>query len=562
MVVEPSTTPSLLEFVRGASTIALDFESTGLRPYRDKVKGAAVARENGQGEVEAHYYTTEQFGWTGLRQDLAQILGNSELTVVCHNAKFDMGFLKAAGVQVKSVVVDTMAALQLLDERQRKGLKEAAKLHLGANMAHYDEASSVEGLFPEVFHEYAEDDARQTLCLWRKLAPQVEAEGFGKLFKLECDMVPIVMGMEANGVQIDTERLGAAIAQYEEQLEGALEKCRDLGGQTFDPMSAQQVSMALEKQLLAEGADRGKGGLPSSAERWLAKAAAKNLLAREVLRYREAHTLLSLNLRPMRGVDPDGRLRPQINQFGARTGRWSMSEPNLMQVSRDKRIRSCIVARPGWKLVIYDYGQMELRVGAHVAGDEAMIHALNSGMDIHQMTADALGCSRDQGKTLNFALIYGVGAQKVSDSLGIPLSIAKAFRARFFAMWPGFARFHREVGQALDAGPKEVYSITGRRRRLGDLDEGSRVRTGVNDIVQASAVDIVKIGMRKLWEKQGDDDRVLFILQVHDEIVQEVGGDIAEDVVREGNELLASAVQLRVPLSVSGVIADSWAGKK
>ena len=431
--------------------------------------------------------------------------------------------------------------------------------------------------------ETAPGPARLGLAMAQLFEQRMEKDGLLELFRrLEMPLLPVLAGMEQSGVAIDAAAFRAFLDDVQGRLDQLTAHVYELAGTQFNIRSAQQLGDVLFNGLGLPAPRKTKGGQASTSQQTLEKLAGQHPVVDSILQYRKLEKMRSTYLDPLpRLVDPQGRLHTTFNQKATATGRLSSSNPNLQNIPvrgpLGKRMRSCFIAGPGRLLVSADYSQVELRVLAHVSQDPALLEAFRNGEDIHARTAALVydlppdQVSPDQrrnAKTINFGLIYGMGAQKLAQELKISTTQAKDFIARYFERLQGLKEFY-EGAEASARKHGFVTTLGGRRRLLPDINSASGQaaalarRQAINTVIQGSAADIIKLAMLAVARDEclrELDARLL--LQVHDELLLEVPADAAEEagalVARLMQDVCPAGKELSVPLLVDWGTGHDW----
>ena len=431
--------------------------------------------------------------------------------------------------------------------------------------------------------ETAPGPARLGLAMAQLFEQRMEKDGLLELFRrLEMPLLPVLAGMEQSGVAIDAAAFRAFLDDVQGRLDQLTAHVYELAGTQFNIRSAQQLGDVLFNGLGLPAPRKTKGGQASTSQQTLEKLAGQHPVVDSILQYRKLEKMRSTYLDPLpRLVDPQGRLHTTFNQKATATGRLSSSNPNLQNIPvrgpLGKRMRSCFIAGPGRLLVSADYSQVELRVLAHVSQDPALLEAFRNGEDIHARTAALVydlppdQVSPDQrrnAKTINFGLIYGMGAQKLAQELKISTTQAKDFIARYFERLQGLKEFYEGV-EASARKHGFVTTLGGRRRLLPDINSASGQaaalarRQAINTVIQGSAADIIKLAMLAVARDEclrELDARLL--LQVHDELLLEVPADAAEEagalVARLMQDVCPAGKELSVPLLVDWGTGHDW----
>ena len=421
------------------------------------------------------------------------------------------------------------------------------------------------------------------LAIAGALSGRLEAAGLLPLLRhLETPLVPVLAGMEDAGVQLDLKRMEAFLGYVQDELDRLTRQIYAEAGGPFNIRSAQQLGDVLFTRLGLPAAGKTQGGQASTSRDVLDSLSGKHPVVDALREYRVLEKLRSTYLEPLpRLAGPDGRIHTTFNQTATATGRLSSSNPNLQNIpvrgAYGRKMRDCFTAPAGCQLVSADYSQIELRVLACVSGDPALLAAFREGADIHTRTASLLydtapdQISPDQrraAKTINFGLIYGMGAQKLAHELGIALADARAFIKRYFERLDTLKDFYEQVRE--DARRQGyVTTLTGRRRLLpGIRSQAGQVRAlaerqAVNTVIQGSAADIIKMAMLAVAH-----DPVLkalnarLLLQIHDELLLEVPHDAASEAGQRVAALMSGVrpggQTLEIPLLVDWGTGHSW----
>lgn len=540
---------------------------------------------------------------------------------IAHNATFDLiSTAKYWGEIAPPQYSDTIVLQWLLDENMKqKGLKELVKRYYKVDYDQENVGKCVEAHpFSKVGH-YAYMDAKYTWLLWKKFQRLIEVHGLENVKRLEMDVLGVLLDMGITGAYVDEAAMAELIRDMSERLVEVEADIYKAAGQRFNLNASQQKAkvLYLPKSEGGQGlkpfklTDGGKkkrdAGQPIvvtdySTDADSLEAHPNNPVVKAMAQYADVSKLLSYPIAYM-GVegDPDkprrifdGRIHADFVQYGTVTGRFSCREPNLQNIPRPdtelgKRIRGLFIAPPGHKLVVADYGQIELVVLAHFIGKGALYQGFMKGVDPHSATAAALIGEdpfefmkrvkagdreainlRQVAKGINFAVVYGAGPDKVASMAGITVKEAKRFLEIHQKMFPEIYRFKDDVIRVCRSRrPPHIRTLLGRKRRLPlILSSNNGVRMGaerqaVNSLIQGSAADLIKLAMIRLNNILPDDIRL--ILSVHDELVVLAPEDRAEEAagyVREA--MLGEGIQklLRVPLSSDVKIVDRWSEAK
>ena len=531
----------------------------------------------------------------GLEDALARlkpVLEDPAVRIVCHDAKHDILALARHGVTLAGLAEDIMLASYVLDAtRSSHALEDVALEHVGYK-ALTAEAVCGRGAralgFDQLPVEAALDFAAERSDLARQLAdrlrPLVERDGLAPVYDgLELPLVPVLADLERAGVRIDTAALAEQSERLEQELAARTRRIFELAGQEFNINSPKQLSEILfEKLQLPAGKRTGKTRTASTAVDVLEDLALTHDLPREILEWRAVQKLKStyVDALPQLVDRSTGRLHTTFNQAVAATGRLSSSDPNLQNIpirtELGREIRRAFIADPGSVLISADYSQIELRVLAHLSGDEALIEAFRRGDDIHDQTAVRVfgadsGIDRHElrrrAKIINYALLYGKTAFTLARDIGVSQSAAQALIDAYFAGFPSVRAFiDRTLADGRDTGA--VRTLFGRRRLVPELTSrngqirAAAERVAINMPIQGTAADILKRAMldvhAALGALAGGRSGARMILTVHDELLFEVPRPAADEVAALVRHTMERAAELAVPLTVDLGVGDTW----
>lgn len=593
----------VLAFVSNHTEFAFDTETDGITWDRQWIGFSfAVKHEDryiGWYVPIAHEKGEELFDLppSNAPSDMADLLIKSIFRpnnkVWIHNAKFDLKVLRNQGYDVESLqceVLDTIAVSWLLEPERMggHGLKNLVPSVLDKRMGSFDQFKLYKkNSYAPVgtMGKYAIDDAVFLLELAHVMYADLDDQLKKVFHELEMPMVRIVEEMEHFGFKIDVEtlkELGDTLKTKVDEIEAEFKK---MFGDSAQIASTQWLSTNLIGSIWGVLGDKGKNGNYStdsdSLQAWIEGEAGTTevgrRVAKRVLDYRKASKLYTTYCKKLvHTADHQGRVHGSFNQFGTGTGRFSSSKPNLQNIpsSRTKEgdlIRKAFIAEDGYRLIVADYSQVELRVVTHLSGDPIMTKIYNENGDIHQMTADACNCERYNAKAINFGLIYKMGAKTLSGQIDKTPSEAQEYIDRYFQNYRGVAQFQDKlIAECRRKG--YTWTITGRKRPLRNINstnfglKNSDERKAINTQVQGSASDIIKIGMRNFYKKLRDqglssnDFRI--VGQVHDEVVVEVREEIAQMVCDTLQHEMENCVKLSIPLIAEPCIGDSWGEAK
>jgi DNA polymerase-1 len=583
---------------RVAEIVGLSFSFHEHEAYYIPVGHAILSRSPHSGETgtlfSSHHEKEEalqpgQLPRQAVLQRLQPIFENPNLTKVGQNIKFDMQVLANNGVQVNGVGFDTMLASYVLNPaRSGHGLDALAIEHLGHKMISYSEVTgkgkgqvNFSHVEIEPASAYACEDADATWLLRQKFGPLLTEFGLEGLFRtVEMPLVPILSEMENHGVLLDTAMLDGLSKDFAARLAELEGRIFELAGGPFNLNSPKQMGEVLFERLDLKTGKKTKGKTGWSTDNEVLSALAEeHEIARLILDYRGVSKLKSTytDALPRLVSRRTGRVHTSYNQTVTNTGRLSSSDPNLQNIpvrtDEGRLIRHAFIAPPGHVILSADYSQIELRVLAHLSGDQVFCHAFANDEDIHTRTAsEVFGLfpemvtseMRRQAKTINFGIIYGQGAFSLAKQLGIARKTAEEFIAAYKERHSGAVAFLDScIRQAEETG--SVITILGRRLPIPDIRSTNgnvaafARRNAINYPIQGSAADIIKCAMIRVDKRiRAEGLRSRLVMQVHDELVFEVPEAelLAMELLVE--EEMSHAVEARVPLKVDISYGANW----
>ncbi|MDZ7751980.1 MAG: DNA polymerase I [Gammaproteobacteria bacterium] len=589
-VLAPAAFDAWVARLAAAELFAFDTETTSLEYMAAELVGVSFAVEPGTAAYVpvAHAYpgAPAQLSRDVVLAALKPLLEDPARAKVGQNLKYDMSVLARHGVALAGIRFDTMLESYVLDSTaSRHDMNSLALKYLGHGTIHFEDVAgkgAKQLTFDQVPLEqagpYAAEDADVTLrlhqTLWPRLAGQ---EGPRTVFDtIEMPLVPVLSRMERRGVRVDRVVLASHSKELARRILELEAKAHELAGRPFNLGSPKQLQQILYEEMGLPVVAKTPKGQPSTAESVLQELAADFDLPATILEYRGVAKLKSTytDTLPQR-IDPHtGRVHTSYHQAVAATGRLSSSEPNLQNIPirthEGRRIRQAFVAEPGFRMVAADYSQIELRIMAHLSGDENLLAAFERGEDIHSATAaEVFGGTvtaeqRRRAKAINFGLIYGMSAFGLARQLGIERPEAQAYVDLYFTRYPGVKAFMDDTRvQAHERG--YVETVFGRRLYLPEINSrnGQRrqyaERTAINAPMQGTAADIIKLAMIGLDEwLTGREDDVRMIMQVHDELVFEIREALVDAMVPEIRTRMEQAARLRVPLIVEAGVGANW----
>jgi len=594
IITDAKTLDTWLTRLREAGAFAFDTETTSLRAVDAELVGVSFAVTPGAAAYVplAHDYpgAPEQLPREQVLARLKPLLENASLHKIGQNLKYDHCVLAGRDIALNGITYDTMLESYVLDSvGTRHDLDSLALKFLAHQNITFEQVAgkgktqlTFNQVDVELAGEYAAEDADVALRLHQVLWPRLEQdEKLREVFaRIEMPLVPVLSRMERNGVKIDTAMLAQQSGELSQRIMELEKLAHKEAGGVFNIASPKQLQEILYDRLGLPVLRKTPKGQPSTAENVLQDLAVQYELPRLILEYRALSKLQSTYTDKLpEMVNPrTGRVHTSYHQAVAATGRLSSSEPNLQNIpvrtAEGRRIRSAFVPEPGHVLVSADYSQVELRIMAHLSGDERLRAAFASGADIHRATAaEVFGLepgevSDDQrraAKAINFGLIYGMSAFGLAQQLRIERGAAQQYIDLYFARYPGVQRFMEQTrAQAREQG--YVETVFGRRLYVPDIKASNHARrqyaerTAINAPMQGTAADLIKMAMLMIddW-LQAERPGARMIMQVHDELVFEVENAAAPAVAERVAALMTGVAELAVPLEVDVGTGGDWA---
>ncbi len=592
-VLEQKDFDAWLKRLKSASLIAFDTETTSLDYMAAEIVGVSFAVETGHAAYVplAHRYVgaPQQLDRDTVLNALKPLLEDPTVKKVGHHIKYDAHVLKNHDIALAGMAFDTMIESYVLNSAAgRHDMDTVARRFLGRETIHYEDVAG-KGVkqigFDEVDIElagpYAAEDADVTLALHNAIWPQLEAEpALRKIYDdIEQPLIEVLRDMEYRGVLIDTDMLAKQSKELAARMHTLQAESYAAAGQEFNLGSPKQLQEILFDKLGLPIIRKTPKGQASTAEDVLQELALDYELPQLILEYRSVSKLKSTytDRLPEQVCERTGRVHTSYHQAVAATGRLSSQGPNLQNIpirsAEGRRIRQAFIAPKGKRIVAADYSQIELRIMAHLSGDEGLTTAFAEDRDIHQATAaevfgapldDVSTEQRRSAKAINFGLIYGMSAFGLAKQLGITRGAAQDYVDLYFERYPGVKRYMDDTrAKAHDDG--YVETVFGRRLYLPEINARNAARrqyaerSAINAPMQGTAADIIKRAMIVVhdWLAEGHYDAQV-IMQVHDELVLEVAHKDAEAVTAGVVERMCAAATLAVPLRVDTGEGINW----
>jgi DNA polymerase-1 len=576
-----------------ADLFAFDTETTSLDYMQAEIVGVSFAVTMGEAAYVpvAHDYpgAPDQLSRALLLDRLKALLESSQKRKLGQNLKYDKNVLANYGIELNGIAHDTMLESYVLDSTAtRHDMDSLAKKHLNVDTIHYEDVAG-KGAKQLSFNEvpvetaapYAAEDADITLRLHYSLWPGLQNNrDLEDLYEnIELPLLSVLSRIERTGVMIDTDKLLQQSVELSEQMASIERQAHDFVGQSFNIGSPKQIQEILYEKMGLPVLAKTPKGQPSTAESVLQELAQDHELPQMILNFRSLSKLKSTytDKLPLQISSRTGRVHTSYHQAVASTGRLSSSDPNLQNIpirtAEGRRIRQAFIAPEGFTVMAADYSQIELRIMAHLSGDENLLKAFANNEDVHKFTAsEVFDVSLDEvdsdqrraAKAINFGLIYGMSAFGLAKQLGIDRSSAKDYVDRYFARYPSVKAYMDETRMAAKENGY-VETVYKRRLYLPEINSKNATRrqyaerTAINAPMQGTAADIIKRAMLSIDEKiRGQEKNIRMVMQVHDELVFEVANGKLDEMREQICELMSNAGDLDVPLQVETGAGDNW----
>lgn len=579
--------------LKSADVFSFDTETTSLDYMDARIVGVSFAVEPGKAAYVpcGHDYldAPEQLSLEYVLSQLKPLLQDPAVTKVGQNLKYDRSVLLNHGVDLQGIAFDTMLESYIVNSTAtRHDMDSLASFYLNRKTIHFEEVAgkgAKQLTFNQVSIEeaapYAAEDADITLQLHQALYPKVQQEAslLGVFQNIEMPLLPVLSKVERQGALVDANLLGQQSLELEQRLKELEKSAFDMAGEPFNLGSPKQLGAILFEKLELPVIKKTPKGAPSTAEEVLQELALDYPLPKILIEHRGLAKLKSTytDKLPQMINAATGRIHTSYHQAVTATGRLSSSDPNLQNIpirnAEGRRIRQAFIAPEGYKIMAADYSQIELRIMAHLSGDEGLLAAFNQGLDVHRATAaEVFDTSLEQvsdeqrrsAKAINFGLIYGMSAFGLAKQLGVGRNDAQQYMDLYFERYPGVKDYMENIRQqAAEQG--YVETLLGRRLYLPEINASNGMRrqaaerTAINAPMQGTAADIIKTAMIQVdqWLSSSQIDAKM-IMQVHDELVLEVAQTGLAQVQQQLADIMSTAIPLSIPLVVDVGIGDNW----
>lgn len=579
-----------LQQCRAAKTFALDTETTSLVARHAELVGVSLACAEGHAcYIPVGHRIGDQLDITEVLNQLSQLLADSSLTMIGHNLKYDLTVLESVGLKPRCSLADTMLMSYVLDAAGgRHDMDSLATRILGVETTSYEDVCGKGAkqigfaeVALDVASNYASEDADITFRLFNQFRSRLETElSLQSIYAdLELPVMLVLREIENHGALLDSEILKSQSLDLGARLQELQSQAHELAGRPFNLASPKQLQEILFDELKLPVLKKTPKGAPSTNEEVLQELALDYPLPKLLIEHRSLSKLKGTYTDKLpEDCDPsDGRVHTSFHQAVTSTGRLSSSDPNLQNIpirtEEGRRIRKAFIAPPGWSVMAADYSQIELRIMAHLSGDQSLVDAFARGDDIHRATAGEVfdlepmfvtDEQRRRAKAINFGLIYGMSAFGLARQLGIERAEAAAYIDRYFERYPG-VRQYMDTTRAMAHEKGYVETVFGRRLTLPDIHarqvpiRQAAERAAINAPMQGTAADIIKRAMLRVHQAlEGANLDCNLLLQVHDELVFEVRDDDLDATRQLVRTEMEAAAELAVPLVVEIGSGLSW----
>lgn len=577
----------IIDSIPKDALVAFDTETDALDSNSANIVGFSFAFELNRG-----FYVPLRHSYLGAPSQISHNDAKTALQklftreIIAHNAKFDIKIIwHNFGLDIPRIV-DTMILAWLDSSDEPCGLDISAKTRLNYTTIKFDEVVPKKATFDSVPIEkatiYAAEDALCSLALFEYFSANLSPQIFEIAKRIEFPIIKILAKMESAGIGIDTEFFGLLQGELNEKIEHLSNDIFALCEAEFNLNSPKQLSDILYEKLGLKKGRALKNSAFSTDEKTLESLRDSHAVIAPIIEYRELSKLLGTYVVPFLSLNKNRKIYTSFIQTGTSTGRLASKNPNLQNIpvrsDIGRKIRKGFVAKEGFSFISADYSQIELRLLAHFSGDSSLVGAFQNGKDIHLETAIKLFgnegvAKRNIAKSINFGLIYGMGARKLAQSLKITQSEAKSYIDSYFMNFPTIKDFlAQKESEILERGYAE--SLLGHRRkfnfnRVAEYERAAFLREGINAIFQGSAADLIKLAMIECDRffsdsfKNGEmKNEVALLLQIHDELIFEVRDEIAQSCTQNIKNIMENVYKLNVPLKCGVCVGKNLAELK
>jgi DNA polymerase-1 len=567
----------VIDKIPQSALLAFDTETNSLDSRNANIVGFSFCYEDDKAYYVpiAHFYlgVGDQINKDDAKEALCKLF---ERKIIGQNIKFDMNVISNNFNLDIDIYADTMIMAWLLNSEYSVSMDSLAKRLLDYTTVKFSDIVQKKSTFADIDIKtacrYSAEDAWVTLKLFHKLKELLEPRLLEIARSVEFLFVEVLRDMENEGIKVDTKHLSSLLKKSESAIGELTKEIYKLCGREFNINSPQQISNILFEYLGLKAHKKTKTGY-STDENVLNELTNEHPVIEKLLEYRELYKLKSTYIEPLLKLglsDKNSRVRTSFLQTGTSTGRLSSKEPNLQNIpvrtELGKEVRAAFVAKEGFKLVGIDYSQIELRLLAHFSLDEALVNAFINDKDIHLETAVKLFGEnaknmRSVAKSINFGLLYGMGARKLAQTINVSQTEAKGYIDSYFASFPTVKTYLASI----EEGARRdgfIRTILGRKRNF-DFTSASALqianynREAINAVFQGSAADLIKLAMLKIKNSILKDNAKL-LLQIHDELIFEIKSESASDFAKWASEIMESIYKLNVPLKTTVSIGDNW----
>ena len=590
--------------IRSYGYVAFDTETTGLDEMTAELVGVSLCVKPGNacyvpiGHKEGDP-TDGLFGSSKLCADqipidlviglLRPILDDPSILIIGQNIKFDRNILARYGIKINSIKNDTMMMSYVLDaSATRHNLDALSSYYLNHKTSTFEEVAG-KGVKQVTFDKvpldlatnYAAEDADITLRLYEVLEPKLNSiKSLKKLMEdIEIPLIEVLSDMEQNGTLLNSKILASQSKDLESRIKKLEKLAYEIAGEEFNLGSTKQLREIFFDKLNYRVIKKTPGGQPSTDEKVLQELSEEYELPKVLLEHRTLSKLKSTYTDKLPGQisSNTGKVHTSFHQAVTTTGRLSSSDPNLQNIpirtEQGAQIRSAFIAEKGNVILAADYSQIELRIMAHISGDQNLIEAFNNNQDVHSSTASQVFgteismVTKDQrrkAKAINFGLIYGMSAFGLAKQIDVSRTEAKQYIDGYFENYPGVLRFMEETKEKAKS-QGYVETVLGRRLYLPQVNSKNKMlqqhalRTAINAPMQGSSADIIKKAMLDIqaWIDK-ENHQIKMFMQVHDELVFELDEKMADSYATDIKELMSNALKLSIPLDVDVGIGSNW----